>query len=58
MSALNHYWVEMRDWNLGLNHNITQLYMWTIYEDPEDPCNVALMTYPGTNFNHSDLKYD
>ena len=32
--------------------------MWTIYVDPEDPCNVALMTYPGTSFDQSDLEYD
>ena len=47
MSALNQYWVDNRDWYMGLNHDVTQNGMFALYVDPENPCSVVLMTYPG-----------
>ena len=41
---------------MGLNHDVTQDAMYAIYVDPENPCNVVQMTYPGwhVEFNNID----
>ena len=47
MSALNQYWVDNKDWYMGLNHDVTQHGMFALYVDPKNPCSVVVMTYPG-----------
>ena len=49
VSALNQYWIDMQDWNIGLDHTVAQEWIWSIYIDPENPCSVVMMVYPGTN---------
>ena len=58
MSALNQYWVDMQDWNIGLDHTVTQEWMWSIYIDPDNPCNVVTMVFPGTTQEQEMKNYD
>ena len=58
MSALNQYWVDVRDWNIGLDHTVEQEWIWSIYIDPENPCSVITMVYPGTNQEQELRNYD
>ena len=47
MSSLNEQWVELKDWDIGLEHSFNQARLWIIYIDPQDSCSIAVMTYPG-----------
>ena len=47
MSALNSYWRDAANWDGGLAHNFQQARMWSIYVDPDNPCSIVVMTFPG-----------
>ena len=56
MSALNSFWKGAANWDEGLSHDFTQARMWSIFVDPENPCSIVVMTFPGQRVEFD--KYD